>query len=151
MFELTTRDIADLDDVQLRELVRWLCEAELSVHGLPIRAVTAGGDQRAPDGGIDVRIDLQVAVYQGEFIPRVATGFQVKQDRSGFASAKIRGEMLREGGLKPAIAELGEASGAYVIVSGAESPADVGLRSRQQAMREAVTEGGFGDRLHTDF
>lgn len=151
MFELTTRDIADLDDVQLRELVRWLCEAELEAQQLPISAVTAGGEQRAPDGGIDVRVDLQIADHHGEFVPRAATGFQVKQDRHGFSRAKIQGEMLREGALRPSIAELGQAQGAYVIVSGAESPADPQLRERQRAMREAVAREGLGDHLHVDF
>ena len=78
MFEINGAHIADLSDADLRVLVTRLCEAELRHHGLPVSAVTAGGDQNAQDGGIDVRVDLPGSVSITGFIPRPATGFQVK-------------------------------------------------------------------------
>ena len=56
MFEVTGEDISNLNDVELRTLVVKLCEAELRRVDLPVSALTAGGDQNAPDGGLDVRI-----------------------------------------------------------------------------------------------
>jgi hypothetical protein len=58
MFEITAADIAALNDEDLRSLVARLCEAEMRQQGLPTSAVSWGGDQNAPDGGVDVRVDL---------------------------------------------------------------------------------------------
>jgi len=58
MFEIEGQHIAELNDEDLRTLIARLCEAELHCKGSPISAVTAGGDQNAPDGGLDVRVDL---------------------------------------------------------------------------------------------
>ena len=78
MFEVTGEDISNLNDVDLRTLVVKLCEAELRRVDLPVSALTAGGDQNAPDGGLDVRIALNEHDKQTDFIPRPNTGFQVK-------------------------------------------------------------------------
>ena len=56
MFEITGDDIAALNDTDLRTLVGRLCEAELRRRGLPVSAVTYGGNQTAKDGGLDVRV-----------------------------------------------------------------------------------------------
>lgn len=55
MFDLVRSDIAALSDADLRMLLARLALAELGKQGLPLSAVTAGGNQDAPDGGPDVR------------------------------------------------------------------------------------------------
>ena len=57
MFEVTGDDIERLDDSELRTLVARLAVAELRANSLPVAGVTAGGDQNAPDGGLDVRVE----------------------------------------------------------------------------------------------
>jgi hypothetical protein len=57
--ELTGEHVAQLGDEDLRLLVVKLCEAELRRTGRPSSAVLAGGNQTAPDGGVDVRIQLE--------------------------------------------------------------------------------------------
>ena len=47
LFEVSYKDISELRDDQLRELVAALCRAELSGAGLPVSAVTAGGNHLA--------------------------------------------------------------------------------------------------------
>ena len=79
MFEITTDDIARLDDKKLRAVVARLCEAELRERGLSPSCVTWGGNQDAADGGIDVRVELPPDTVIDGFVPRPATGFQVKQ------------------------------------------------------------------------
>ena len=54
MLELSGDHVQKLGDEDLRELVVRLCEAELRRNGLPVSSVSAGGDQCAADGGIDV-------------------------------------------------------------------------------------------------
>jgi hypothetical protein len=59
MFEITGEEIQRLDDVQLRTLVARLAIAELRARNQAVAGVTAGGDQNAPDGGLDVRVEGQ--------------------------------------------------------------------------------------------
>ncbi len=114
MFEITPQDIAQLDDKQLRTVVGLLCEAELRGRGYSTAAVTWGGDQNAKDGGLDVLVNLPDNNPIDGFIPRKLTGFQVKkQDMQPHA---IAGEMRPNGELRPAISDLAQQGGAYIIV-----------------------------------
>lgn len=149
MFDITSDDISQLNDVDLRELVGRLCEAELVSHGLSPAAVTYGGNQTAADGGLDVRVALPpVSLVEG-FIPRRSTGFQVKLP--DMPRGAILAEMRPTGAVRPAIQELASETGAYIIVSSTGSTADSALRSRRNAMREALEGVANADQLHTDF
>jgi hypothetical protein len=136
MLEITADHIAELADDDLRELVGLLCEAELAKRGLPVSAVTYGGDQRAGDGGLDVRVALPKAAGAGDFVPRPNTGFQVK--RQDMPRAAIRKEMCPSGEVRAVIRELADASGAYVIACSQGSTSDSRLRNRRTAMEAAV-------------
>jgi hypothetical protein len=149
VFEVTPQDIANLNDVDLRELVGRLCEAELSSKGLSSAAVTWGGSQTAPDGGLDVRVALPVGSRVDGFVPRAETGFQVKTPDMG--KAAIAKEMSPAGILRPVIKELADASGAYIIVSSHGSTADNPLKQRQKAMRDSLDDLANREKLHTDF
>ena len=94
MLEITPDHIAELADDDLRTLIGLLCEAELARHNLPVSAVTWGGNQRAADGGLDVRVALPAGSAVTDFVPRPNTGFQVKcQD---MPRAAILAEMRRQ-------------------------------------------------------
>jgi hypothetical protein len=151
MFEITGDDIAALNDEDLRALVGRLCEAELCSRDLSTAAVTWSGNQTAKDGGLDVRVALPAGTDIDGFIPKADAGFQVKKQDMP------RGEVLAEmkpqptGEIRPVIAELAKASGAYIIVSGAGSTADSALRSRRDAMAEAVKGMPDAEKLTLDF
>ncbi|WP_333710423.1 hypothetical protein [Malikia spinosa] len=149
MFDVTPDDIAQLNDVDLRTLVGRLCEAELASRGLSTAAVTWGGNQTAADGGLDVRVALPLGTSINGYIPRFSTGFQVKTP--DMARAAILAEMRPDGVIRPAIQELAEEDGAYVIVSSHGSTADIALRNRRDALREALTGVVNAAQLHTDF
>lgn len=149
MLEVSGSHISKLNDGDLRGLVTQLCEAELHRCGLPISAVTAGGDQDAPDGGIDVRIRLPVGSDCLDFIPKPNTGFQVK--RSDMQPKAIAREMRPKGALRATIRELATSEGAYVIVSSKGTTADASLKNRCRAMREATSDLPAGRSLHLDF
>lgn len=136
MFDIDANHIAALDDKQLRELIRRLCAAELLRHGLPLSALTAGGDQDAPDGGIDVRVRLPDDAPSLDFIQRPKTGFQAK--KTNIRPADIQGVMHHKGELYSSVRALGEMSGAYIIVSGMASAADDKLIARIDAMKAAM-------------
>lgn len=147
MFEITAEDIANLDDSQLRTLVGLLCEAELRSRGCSTAAVTWGGDQNAKDGGLDVRVSLDSRNWENGFIPRCCTGFQVK--RQDMPPRAIAAEMRPKGKLRPAIQELAESDGAYIIVSSLGTTSDSALTNRKNAIVEAAN--GLAGKLHSDF
>lgn len=149
MFEINGSHIAELNDSDLRILVARLCEAELHLAGLPVSAVTAGGDQNAADGGIDVRVDLPSSTGITGFIPRPATGFQVKVPN--MSRGAILKEMRPGGAVRQVIQDLVSMSGAYIIVSAKGSTTDSALRSRRNAMREAAAAIDHSKALTLDF
>ena len=149
MFEVTDTDVAALGDTDLRTLVARLSLAELDEKGLPLVGVTAGGNQDAADGGIDVRVEVAAASPALDFIPRPTTGFQVK--KSDMSAGAIKTEMRPDGALRPAIGDLAAAGGAYVIVSAQGSVTDKALAERRNAMRAAVAGHPNADELHVDF
>jgi hypothetical protein len=146
-FEVSARDIADLSDVDLRALVARLCIARLADVAMPPSPVTWGGDQNAPDGGIDVRVqlrsgnDAQVAGFSCSVV-----GFQVKATKMGIN--EIQKEMCPGGLLRPSIRELVQSQGAYIIAT-ADSAADAEYKKRVAAMwAAAASEPGH---RHAEF
>lgn len=147
--EVTGDQIARLNDTDLRTLVGYLCEREVFAHGHSASAVTWGGHQNAGDGGIDVRVALPGGAAISGYIPKIATGYQVKaQDMS---RAAILNEMVPEGVVRPSIVELAANSGAYIIVSSKGSLSDTSLNDREAAMAEAVRGHPAGSSLTLDF
>ncbi len=149
MFEITGDDIAGLRDEDLRALVGRLCEAELRRRGLSPAAVTWGGNQTAKDGGLDVRVALPAGTPVDGFIPRADAGFQVK--KPDMPRAGIIDEMKPKGVVRPVIVDLAAAGGAYIIVSANGSTADSALKSRREAMAEAVKDIPDAAKLTLDF
>lgn len=149
MLEVTADDIAALADDDLRTLVGLLCEAELRKLGLPTSGVTWGGHQDAADGGIDVRVDLPAETLMSGFIPRAATGFQVK--KPDMAAGDIAREMQPNGILRPSIQSLADREGAYIIVCSTGSLTDTALTARRKAMTAAANDASSGPALTLDF
>jgi hypothetical protein len=149
MFEITGADIANLSDGDLRTLVARLALSELLAQGCPLSSVTAGGNQDAADGGLDVRVECPNAIVKPDFVPRALTGFQVK--KPNMSASAIRSEMRPKGVLRHVIGELAAASGSYIIVSAQGSVADKPLADRRQAIREQLCDLADAQKLHTDF
>ncbi len=154
LFEVSDDDIERLgeDDKDFRELVARLCQATLAGKGLPTSAVTWGGNQNEPDGGIDVRVvlDGERAPESSGWLPRCIVGIQVKATK--MEPHKIRKEMRRgeEEELLPAIKALIDAKGAYIIAA-RDSVADAHLQKRLEAMEEAVKNAVGHEDLHLDY
>ncbi|MGC3991796.1 MAG: hypothetical protein QM796_19305 [Chthoniobacteraceae bacterium] len=148
MLEISGDDVCKLGDEDLRQIVYRLAVSELRRNGSPISSVTAGGNQDAPDGGIDVRVACNRALTNPDFVPKRLTGFQVKA--SSFSRSAILKEMCPKG-LRNSIRSLIAESGAYIIVSSKGSLADAALRNRRQAMRDAIRDIPNAEKLYTDF
>ncbi|BCO28942.1 hypothetical protein MIZ03_3852 [Rhodoferax lithotrophicus] len=148
MLDLNADQIAKLNDEDLRELVFKLCEAELRRNNQPIASVTAGGNQTATDGGVDVRVDLPKPVAL-DFIPRSQTVFQVKCE--DMSASKIKKEMCPGGQLRASVVQLIAVQGAYIMVSSQGTVADSRLKERREAMRAAMNTVPDAATVHVDF
>ncbi|MFD1191567.1 hypothetical protein [Phenylobacterium conjunctum] len=140
-------DVQRLGDVALRELVVRLITGDLAAAGLPTTAVKAGGDQTAPDGGIDVRVEGDFTTLDN--VPAIPLGVQVKAEK--MPAAKIGKEMRPKDKPRAVFAELAAAGGAYVIVSGRDNTSDEQLRLREAAMRLALRDVPGGENLKVRF
>lgn len=136
MFDISKDQLRRLSDVDLRELVARLCEAELSRAGAPVSAVRWGGAQTAPDGGLDVEILVKGQAFAGDFVPRAWTGIQVKTP--SMPAGKIAEEMSPQGVLRPIFSELATQNGCYIIVSLADDPARPNLGNRERVMQTQI-------------
>ena len=136
MFDIPKDQLLRLSDVDLRELVARLCEAELSRAGAPVSAVRWGGPQTASDGGLDVDVQVRDEGYAGDFVPRAWTGIQVK--KSSMPAGEIANEMSPKGVLRPIFPELARHNGCYIIVSLADDPAGTNLGDREKAMKAQI-------------
>ncbi|WAC14934.1 hypothetical protein [Dyadobacter pollutisoli] len=115
LLEITDKDIAALEDGELRSLIGLLCEAEYRKYGIPTKAVQWGGHQDAPDRGIDILIASDVLLSVDSYIVRPHTIFQSKV--TNMTPALILKEMKPLGKLRESIVDLAGDQGAYVIVS----------------------------------
>lgn len=138
MLEVTSQDISKLNDTDLRLLIGYLCEAEVSSIGLSAQGVTYGGHQNAKDGGIDVRVNYDIESWKQGFIPRKNTGFQVKKPK--MPASEIPKEMAPKGILRESIKNLVALNGAYIIISSQSSTADGALIDRKKAMRKVIDD-----------
>jgi len=149
IFDIDKSFIKAVDDETARELVARLCRAELRAQGFPESAVTWGGDQRAKDGGVDVRVDCPSPLRSPDFVKKARTVFQVKAER--FPPSKIQGEMAPKGALRPAIIELNETGGAYIIVSTQDDDTDLALQPRRDAILHCLSDYEINTSVQSDF
>ncbi len=148
-FELEPKDISDLNDADLRELVGRLCEAELIQQDIQPVCVSWGGAQEAPDGGLDVSVRNAPELTNPGFVPKPNTGFQVK--KNSMPEKACSKEMVKGGKVKSVIADLAAQKGAYIIVSGADSCSEAMHERRLEGMAEAVKDVPDKASLKLDF
>jgi len=149
LLDITGDDIAQLNDADLRSLIGQLCEADYRSASLPTKGIIWGGHQDAPDGGLDVVVRGDVPPPHKSFVPRSATGFQVK--KPDMPRTAILNEMRPGGVLREEIKALMRDGGAYIIVSSSGSTTDKVLRNRINAMKEAVADEKDHQNFHMDF
>ncbi len=149
LIKITGDDIAALGDADLRDLIGLLCEADYKLAGLSTTGIKWGGHQDAADGGLDVVVCDDVSPPAASFVPRNATGFQIK--KSDMPRAKILKEMCPGGSLRESIKALLQDNGAYIIIGSAGSTTNTALTRRVGAMNEAVSNEIDHKDFHLDF
>jgi hypothetical protein len=149
IFSVSSEEIQSLTDVQARELVARLCKSELRTQGISTAMVSWGGDQRAKDGGVDVRVDVNPPLGIGGYVKKDRCAFQIKAET--FNASKIPVEMAPKGVLRPAITDLAGSGGAYVVASTRDNLSDSSLAARKAAMESCLSSFGLAGKVEVDF
>lgn len=149
ILELPHDALLALTDAQLEQLIGRLAEAEVSACGGSVGDVRFSGSITAPDGGVDVRVDVKTSSFQSGFIPRANTIFQSK--KASMPAGEINGEMRPAGALAGVISQQCEIAGAYIIVSLADDCTEPMRTTRLEAMRTAVAGHPTAHAIHLDF
>ncbi len=148
--DITERDIKELSDVDLRELIGKLCEATLDKNNVDTLCVTYGGNQDEPDGGVDVRVKSSEYFHEDWAIPRSNTIIQVKKPK--MPPSEIEKEMKnREGYVLESIKELIPVKGAYIIASSGDNLTDKSLKNRVDKMKSIMSEIDKEGNVKLDF
>lgn len=148
-FELPEEALRQLSDEQLETLVLRLAEAEVVANGGHVSDVRGSGASDAPDGGVDVRVDVSVEGFNSGFLPRSKVIFQAKKHT--MPPRGISKEMCPGGQLQDAIAKQAESAGAYILVSLKDDCSDLMHDNRRKAMTAAMGNNPYKDRIHLDF
>lgn len=149
IFDLDKDELLGLSDTLLEELIARLAEAEVAACGHSPARVRWSGSINAPDGGIDVHVQVPVEQLNTGYIERPDTVFQAKKHK--MRRADILREMAPSGVLSPMISGQATKGGSYIIVSLDEDCSPSMLAERVKAMHEAVRYDPPHPTLHLAF
>ncbi|CNL35552.1 Uncharacterised protein [Yersinia frederiksenii] len=144
IFDIEKDELLRLSDTQLEELIARLAEAEVASHGHSPACVNWSGSITAPDGGIDIHVQVPIDQLKAGFLVRPDTVFQAKKHR--MPKASIEKEMGTGKALSPIISEQARKQGSYIIDCSPSGKAD-----RLKAMWDAVEDDLNKSNLHLDF
>lgn len=149
IFDIEKDELLRLSDTQLEELIARLAEAEVAMHGHSPACVNWSGSITAPDGGIDIQVQVPADQLKAGFLVRPDTVFQAKKHR--MPKAAIEKEMGTGKALSPIISEQARKQGSYIIVSLGDDCSPSGKADRLKAMRDVVKDNPNKSNLHLDF
>ena len=149
IFKITAKDIESLSDVDARELIARLSREDARKSGFSQSVVTWGGDQKAADGGVDVKFNANAPVAPDAYIPKGITNIQVKAEQ--FGPAKVTEEMQPKGAIREFFEELANNGGAYIVAATRDGVSDVFLKKRVAAMEAVLKNNGLAGKVYVDF
>ncbi|QAV45609.1 hypothetical protein [Pantoea agglomerans] len=149
IFDIEKDELLRLTDTQLEELIARLAEAEVAMHDHSPACVNWSGSITAPDGGIDIHVQVPVDQLDAGFLVRPDTVFQAKKHR--MPKVAIEKEMGTSKTLSSTISEQARKQGSYIIVSLGDDCSPSGKTDRLKAMRDAVKDDPNESNLHLDF
>jgi hypothetical protein len=149
IFDIEKDDLLRLSDLQLEELIARLAEAEVAAHGHSPAYVNWSGSINAPDGGIDIHVQVPVEQMKTGFLERADTILQAK--KHSMPKVKITSEMVTGRKLSSTISEQAAKGGSYIIVSLEDDCSPLMKADRLQAMQAAVANDPNGGNIHLDF
>lgn len=149
IFDIEKVELLRLSDTQLEELIARLAEAEVSAHGHSPACVSWSGSINAPDGGIDIHVQVPADLLSTGFLERPNTILQAK--KHSMSKGSIAKEMSSKGELSEMISEQASSGGGYIIVSLEDDCSPLMKRERLKAMLDAVNGDPNSGEIHLDF
>lgn len=149
IFDIGKDELLRLSDTQLEELIARLAEAEVAAHGHSPAWVSWSGSINAPDGGVDIHVQVPVDKLSTGFLERPDTILQAK--KHSMPMAAITKEMVTDRRLSPIISAQAVKKGCYIIVSLDDDCSPLMKRDRLKAMRDAVKDDPNSKSIHLDF
>ncbi|MEX2950131.1 hypothetical protein AB4K01_02885 [Serratia fonticola] len=149
IFDIGKDELLRLSDTQLEELIARLAEAEVAAHGHSPAWVSWSGSINAPDGGVDIHVQVPVDKLSTGFLERPDTILQAK--KHSMPMAAITKEMVTDRRLSPTISAQAVKKGCYIIVSLDDDCSPLMKRDRLKAMRDAVKDDPNSKSIHLDF
>ncbi|CAE1143980.1 hypothetical protein [Serratia sp. Tan611] len=149
IFDIDKDELLRLSDTLLEELIARLAEAEVAASGYSSAWVRWSGSINAPDGGIDIHVQVPFEQLNSGYIERPDTVFQAKKHK--MRRADILREMAPSGVLSPMISGQAAKGGSYIIVSLDEDCSPSMLAERVKAMHEVVRNDPSHPTLHLAF
>jgi hypothetical protein len=149
IFDIEKEELLRLSDTQLEELIARLAEAEVALHGHSPACVNWSGSITAPDGGVDIHVQVPVDQLNAGFLVRPDTVFQAKKCK--MPKSAIVKEMGTGKALSPIISEQARKQGSYIIVCLGDDCSPSGKAERLKAMRDTVKDDPNKSNIHLDF
>ncbi|MBK5143864.1 hypothetical protein I2494_09055 [Budviciaceae bacterium BWR-B9] len=149
IFDIERDELLRLSDTQLEELIARLAEAEIAKYGHSPAWVSWSGSINAPDGGIDIHVQVPATKLSTGFLERPDTIIQAK--KHSMPMAAIKKEMVTDKKLSPTISEQAVKGGSYIIVSLNDDCSPLMKRDRLKAMQDAVKDDPNSGNIHLDF
>jgi len=113
-FRVESRDINDLDALQLTKLLKILLHSEAKSYGIKERAVEVALNINVPDGGEDGRIEWNDGPLNTDYLPCRLVQFQIKA--KDMTPAKCAEEIInKDKSIKSMIEEVLDNDGAYIL------------------------------------
>ena len=150
LFTINSKDIKECSPQQITELMKYLLLSECFVYKIPQSEVHVSDNISASDGGQDGLIEWTGGPSRTDYFPTRYNCFQIKA--TSMSPEKCKKEIFdKNNKLKPAIKEIIQKKGAYILCSTHEV-AGINVNKRESAIKEAIKEKVFrGDNIKVKF
>lgn len=140
LFKVESKDIKDLNDLKLTELLKLLLHLEARSSGIAERAVDVALNITVPDGGEDGRIQWNDGPESTDYLPCRFVQFQIKATYLGPAGC-AKEIVNREGSMKGMVEDALDKGAAYIFFTNQEYNTKQ-KRERISKIREKLTSFG---------
>lgn len=141
LFRVESKDITDLNDLQLTKLLKLLLHLEARSSGIAERAVEVALNITVPDGGEDGRIQWSGDPPDTDYLPCRFVQFQNKATYMGPADCANEIQN-RNGSMKQMVEDALDNGGAYILFTNQELNTIQKIPKRIAKIREKLTEFG---------
>lgn len=141
LFKVESKDIKDLNALQLTNLLKLLLHLEARSSGIAERAVDVALNITVPDGGEDGRIQWNDGPESTDYLPCSFVQFQIKATDLGPADC-AQEIVNRNGSMKPMVEDALDKGAAYIIFTNQELNTKQKIPERIHKIREKLTAIG---------